>query len=102
MSGMSFEEMIELPTANTYQFEQETQMRNRGTEDGMRQQPLSISDMSLEEMIYHFRQETQMRIRRMEDQTRLLEYTISIPDSTDQTRPLISRITQLTSQICEA
>ena len=46
--------MMELQIANTYRFEQEIQMRSRGTEDGMRQQPLSTSDMSLEKMIYNF------------------------------------------------
>ena len=97
MSGMSFEEMMELLTANTYQFEQETQMRNRGIEDGMHQRPLSTLDMYLEEMIYHFQQEIQIRIRKMEDQMRLFASAVSIRDQMDQICLLISRIKRFAS-----
>ena len=38
-------------------------MRNRETEDGMRQELSFTLDMSLEEMMYHFQQETQRTIK---------------------------------------
>ena len=51
---MSLEKIMELLTTNTHRFEQETQMRSKATKDGMRQQPLFTSDISLEKLIYHF------------------------------------------------
>ena len=52
-------------------------MKIRGTEDGICQQLLSTSSMSLKEIIDHFQLEIQIRIRRMEDQRHLFVATMS-------------------------